>query len=223
MIGIYKWTNKINNKSYIGQSVCIERRYKQHLYDAPKSRLPFHLALMKYGVENFTFEVLEDCSKSELNDKEKYYIQKYNTLVPNGYNLQKGGTPTRFETYYTFTKEDIDFIYDELKNTEKTYTDIAAEYGVTSTLIRYINNGIEYAQDNTTYPIRSLEDSWEARNKSVSQQLSGEHSYKVSITELTALNIIYDLIHHQKLTSLKIAKKYNTTIDVVKDINRNKS
>lgn len=178
---------------------------------------------MKYGIENFNFKILEECSKSELNDKERYYIQKYNTLAPNGYNLQKGGTPTRYETYYIFTKEDIDFIYDELRNTEKTYVDIAAEYGVTSTLIRYINYGIEYTQDNIAYPIRNFKDNWEVRNKSVSQQLSGEQSYKASITELTALNIIYDLIHHQELTSVQIAKKYNTTIDVVKDINRNKS
>lgn len=178
---------------------------------------------MKYGIENFNFEILEECSKNELNDKERYYIQKYNTLAPNGYNLQKGGTPTRYETYYIFTKEDIDFIYDELRNTEKTYVDIAAEYGVTSTLIRYINYGIEYTQDNIAYPIRNFKDNWEVRNKSVSQQLSGEQSYKASITELTALNIIYDLIHHQELTSVQIAKKYNTTIDVVKDINRNKS
>lgn len=52
MIGIYKFTNKINNKSYIGQSVCIEKRYQQHLHSASKSKLPFHLALNKYGINN---------------------------------------------------------------------------------------------------------------------------------------------------------------------------
>lgn len=119
MIGIYKFTNKINNKSYIGQSICIEKRYQQHLYSASKSKLPFHLALVKYGIDNFDFKVLVECSKDELNDKEKYYIKQYNSLVPNGYNLQQGGTPTRYEIYYIFTKEDINFIYDELKNSEK--------------------------------------------------------------------------------------------------------
>lgn len=223
MIGIYKFTNKINNKSYIGQSVCIEKRYQQHIRSISKSKLPFHMALAKYGIDNFDFEVLVECSKDELNDKEKYYIQQYNSLVPNGYNLQQGGTPTRYEVYYTFTKEDIDFIYDELKNSGKTYVDIAAEYGVTSTLIRYINYGIEYAQDNISYPIRDFEENWKIHNQSVSKQLSGEKSYKASINEMTALKIIYDLIHHQELTSVEIAEKYNTTIDIVKDINRNKS
>ena len=64
MIGIYKFTNKINNKTYIGQSKSIETRYKRHLYDANKgSKTIFHRALIKYGIENFTFEIIEECNK----------------------------------------------------------------------------------------------------------------------------------------------------------------
>ena len=88
---------------------------------------------------------------------------------------------------------------------------------------KYINYGIEYTQENVSYPIRNFENNWKIHNQSVSKQLSGEKSYKASITEVTALKIIYDLIHHQELTSVQIAEKYNTTIDIVKDINRNKS
>jgi hypothetical protein len=43
--------------------------------------------MREYGKENFSFEVIEECALTELNDKEKYYINKYNTMTPNGYNM----------------------------------------------------------------------------------------------------------------------------------------
>lgn len=45
----------------------------------------------KYGIENFSFEIVEECKKDELSNKEKYWIEYYNTTPPNGYNLTKGG------------------------------------------------------------------------------------------------------------------------------------
>ena len=223
MIGIYKWTNNINNKIYIGQSISIEKRKKAHLSSIQNSNLPLHLAMKKYGVENFSFEVVEECEIKELNEKEVYYIQLYNSLIPNGYNLQKGGQPTRYELYYKFSTEDINFIYDEIKNTTKTFAEIGREYGVSGTLIRYINYGIEYAQDNVIYPIRSSEISKVISNQTVSKKLEGENCKRATITEETALKIIYDLTYSKDLRSVDIAKKYNTSIDVIKDINRGRS
>lgn len=66
MIGIYKITNKINGKIYIGQSINIERRWKEHIFDNRKNSL-IHLAIIKYGKENFSFEVIEECNQKELN------------------------------------------------------------------------------------------------------------------------------------------------------------
>lgn len=94
-IGIYKFTNKINGKVYIGQSIHIERRFQEHCQQAKHNpKTVFHNALQKYGVENFLFEIIELCEDSQLDDKEKYYINKYNSLTPNGYNIQLGGTDT---------------------------------------------------------------------------------------------------------------------------------
>lgn len=91
-IGIYKFTNKLNNKSYIGQSIHVERRFQEHLQTAQRSpKTIFHKAINKYGVENFTFEILEYCTEEELDMKEVYYIEHFNTLTPNGYNVQIGG------------------------------------------------------------------------------------------------------------------------------------
>ena len=57
---VYKITNKLNNKIYIGQSVNIERRWKEHICDNRKNSL-IHLAIQKYGKDNFDFEVIEEC------------------------------------------------------------------------------------------------------------------------------------------------------------------
>lgn len=93
MIGIYKITNLINGKSYIGQSVNIKKRWQVHCCVARtnSSNAPIHCALRKYGKNSFIFEILEECDQSKLDEKEIYWINYYNTLCPNGYNILCGG------------------------------------------------------------------------------------------------------------------------------------
>ncbi len=91
--GVYKLTNLTNQKIYVGQAVDIGERFKQHTncglgIDTPSNML--YAAMMKDGVENFTFEVLEECGRGELNDREKYYIDFYRAQE-YGYNMNKGG------------------------------------------------------------------------------------------------------------------------------------
>lgn len=82
---IYKITNTVNNKAYIGYSSNVESRWEDHK-KGYGSKLVFD-AIQKYGLDNFTFEVIVE----ETVDKEDYYIQEYNTIAPNGYNLVEGG------------------------------------------------------------------------------------------------------------------------------------
>jgi group I intron endonuclease len=98
--GIYKVTNTINGKVYIGQSIDIYSRWNHHKTCCDNEKCheynsPFYRALRKYGLDNFTFEVIERCSVNELDYKEIYYIQKYNSFVQavnsNGYNNAIGG------------------------------------------------------------------------------------------------------------------------------------
>lgn len=96
MTGIYKITNKINGKSYIGQSTNIAKRWSHHLAVAQNDKYSqqqwyIHRAIRKYGKENFIFEVLEECPKELLNEREIYWIAKFDTYN-NGYNLTLGGT-----------------------------------------------------------------------------------------------------------------------------------
>jgi len=90
---IYKVTNLINNKLYIGQTVNFKKRKERHLYEAKrgKSKLYFSRALKKYGNINFLWEIIDSAnSKDELSNKEKYWIDYYDTYN-NGYNLTHGG------------------------------------------------------------------------------------------------------------------------------------
>ena len=86
--GIYKVTNKINGKVYIGQSVDIGRRWREHM--TTKDDIYFHKAIQKYGVENFEWEVIEQCKKKDLDEREIYWIEYYDSFN-KGYNCTKGG------------------------------------------------------------------------------------------------------------------------------------
>lgn len=84
MIGIYKITNKINQKCYIGKSIDIEHRFKKHQTDALwisdknfKYNYPLYQAFRKYGIENFSFEILEECKEEELDTKEQFYYDLF--------------------------------------------------------------------------------------------------------------------------------------------------
>ena len=95
MCGIYKIENLINGKIYIGKSVDINYRIANHKSESfnPKSNAydtAIHRAIRKYGLNNFSFEVIEECDRSNLSEREKYWIDYYNTFK-KGYNMTLGG------------------------------------------------------------------------------------------------------------------------------------
>lgn len=123
MIGIYKITNKINNLSYIGQSTQIEQHFREHKksynwYREKNKKL--YKDILEYGVDNFSFEILEECSMEELNDKEQYYIKYYNTY-PNQYNMTPGGQFNAEESHpsHKLTRQDIINIRSRYNNQER--------------------------------------------------------------------------------------------------------
>jgi hypothetical protein len=91
---IYKATNKINGKSYIGQTIrSLRERVSRHITDAlgEKYGMYFHKAIRKYNKENFEWEIIKECnSLEELNKAEVELIKKYNSFG-DGYNLTGGG------------------------------------------------------------------------------------------------------------------------------------
>ena len=95
---IYCYTNKINGKKYVGQTINAEQRYNAHKsnYQNPNNteyNSLIHRAFRKYGFNNFTYEILvKDIDDiNVLNELEIYYIKKFNCQTPNGYNVEAGG------------------------------------------------------------------------------------------------------------------------------------
>lgn len=139
MIGIYKITNKINNLSYIGQSTQIEQRFREHKksynwYREKNKKL--YKDILEYGINNFSFEILEECSIEELNNKEQYYIKYYNTY-PDQYNMTPGGQFNAEESHpsHKLTKQDVINIRTRYNNQErknevyKDYKNLIGESG----------------------------------------------------------------------------------------------
>lgn len=150
-IGIYKITNKINNKCYIGQSVHIERRWTEHCL--PSSNSLIANAIKKYGKENFNFEILENCFIEELNDLEEYYIQQYNTITPFGYNVlsyQEGRI-----TANNIGIDILNAIFNDIENSTEPFINIAKKYGLSTRTIIRINLGQTHYNVKYSYPLRN--------------------------------------------------------------------
>jgi len=115
MKGIYKITNNLNGKVYIGQSVDIEKRWKQHLYAVSHGhKTLLYVAMRRSGVENWSFEVVEETE--DLDIREVYWIEWYKHHGKGVYNWKLGGQ------HYMGEKKDPNYvspydrrIYNELK------------------------------------------------------------------------------------------------------------
>lgn len=142
---IYKITNLVNGHFYIGQTTkTIETRFMQHWRDATslkcgkESQTVLHRAMRKYGIENFSIEVLEECPDEMLSEKEIFYIDKLNAFYgKDGYNMTFGGNCG------TPLKLDWDRL-NELWNMGLDTADIATKMGLT---IGQVRNGLQRVTD----------------------------------------------------------------------------
>lgn len=87
---IYKYTSP-SGKSYIGQTIHSPKQRAKNNGEGYKNCSVFYAAIQKYGFDNFIFQILAEVPISQLDEKEKYYIELYKTKVPNGYNISSGG------------------------------------------------------------------------------------------------------------------------------------
>ena len=116
---IYKITNILNDKVYIGQTIkTVEKRFQQHKNNSNKeyfSQIILYKAFNKYGIENFICEQLEEVPNELLDEREKYWINFYDSYF-NGYNSTLGG---RANPLYDWDVDDIIEKYQELKSARK--------------------------------------------------------------------------------------------------------
>lgn len=121
MIGIYKITNP-KRKVYIGQSINIERRFKQYLKSSLQkySQTKLYNSFKKYGLDSHTFEILEECNFEELNNKERFYQDKYNVLSKNGLNCILISTDLKPSLFSKETREKMSKSKIGIKCSEET-------------------------------------------------------------------------------------------------------
>ena len=141
MAFIYKITNLINNKIYVGKTTkTLEERFQTHLHDSKKEKLshrPLYKDMKEYGAENFSIELLEEDNDNP-SEKEIYWIEKLNSRIPNGYNIALGGEGRK--TVTSQEKEEIIALYKSgkpittiQKETQRdtyTITNILQEYNI---------------------------------------------------------------------------------------------
>ena len=137
MAYIYKITNKINNKIYIGKTeFSIEKRWIEHCRDSKREKeknRPLYRAFNKYGIENFKIELIEETNNPE--EREKYWIEYYGSFK-NGYNATIGGDGKRYCDYdliYTLYNEGLNIkeIANILNYSTDTCSNALTQYGIT--------------------------------------------------------------------------------------------
>jgi group I intron endonuclease len=159
MIGsIYKITNLLNNKVYIGQTIQkLSDRWNRHCNmncSEAEHNMIIKKAIIKYGKENFSIEIIETCDSKYLNEKEKYYINKFNTYK-EGYNSTLGGQKG---AKMIQTPEDICKEIIELYKYGFSLRDLAKEYFIDKATVKGIL--IKYniiIRDTRTYKLSQLD------------------------------------------------------------------
>lgn len=172
MVGIYKIENVVNGKVYIGQSVNVASRWKDHLcrYNQSTCRQYYddlYVEMREHGIENFKFQIIEVCNSAELNSREQFWIDNFGASVPGkGYNRSAGGDGVAGCGVF-LTKEEVADIQYKLINETTTQCDIAAEYDVQQAMISYINTGALWKNDDLQYPLRKKAGSSHKHDSSV--------------------------------------------------------
>lgn len=164
MFYIYCYTNKINNKKYVGQTNWPAARYSQHKYaaftpDSPEYNFLFHRKLREYGMDNFNFEILEEIDTTDLeyvDAREAYWIKEKSSYVKTGqgYNLTLGGQQKG--RHKLLEPELIKQVINLLENTTLTYREISEQTKVNLKTIVNINRGTYAGCISYKYPIRKL-------------------------------------------------------------------
>ena len=193
-----------NQIKYVGQTVDITERRKQHEKDEAFNNLraeynyPLSRAIRKYGIDAFEFIVLEDnLTLEEANEREDFWILYYDTIA-KGYNQQRGGN-----NRIKLTDVQIEEIQDKLANSSLSYNKISEEYGCSISFLSRINHGLSYHSPKFSYPLRDVK--------------YGKHFPQYVVDD------IVEQLKDKTITLAQIAKRYGVSQNVIVRINQGQS
>lgn len=201
---IYIIKNNINNKVYIGQSLDAKMRFDSHCKKNHDNSL-IDAAIQKYGKEHFCYEILET-QITNYNEREKYWINYYNSLMPNGYNILDGGQePPRYigedHPSAKLSDKNVEDIAYDLKNTSLSLLDIAKKFNISKRQVFRINQGTSRHNNNWIYPLR--------KEPNINGKLTEEQ-----------VDEIIDLLKYSYLLNGEIARRFNVQVHTISDINQ---
>ena len=218
-VGIYKIENLINGHCYIGQSINIELRWKRHRDVIETCDYPLYLAIRKYGIDNFSFDIIQECEPHELNELEIYWIKYYNSYY-DGYNQTRGGD--QYGHNIKISDEDLIEIIDLLKHSSLSQMEIAERFNVGYDTISEINNGKTRVLDDIKYPIRTRQKE-ERRCKSCGKIIFSHSTLCVQCESVTRRKVerpskeeLFNLLYQSNGHFTKIAKLYNVSDNAIR-------
>lgn len=223
---IYKMENKINGKKYIGQTNNFRLRMNGHKSDAFNKNstaynYPLSCAIRKYGWDNFNNAIIEEIPDDEsfeiVDEREKYFIQYYDSLSnKSGYNITIGGQgcPRQKLSYEERIKKSKLFTADEIKDIQQLLkqqiekSKIRTKYypRLTLSYLENINAGLNFKNDDWEYPLCDYTKLIKKSDRFSEQEI-------VLIKEDIKSNLTYQ----------QIAEKWNITIGFISSINNGKS
>jgi group I intron endonuclease len=205
MKDIYIIRNVINGKVYIGQTYNVDERWSRHVYDTKNhtTNMPLHEDMRIYGIDNFNYTVIEQCSDEVANEREQFWINYFNATGDNGYNVCIGGAGVGTGVNHPkarLNQEQLDLLVNDLKYSGLSNAKLAKKYNCSETTVQFINNGQAYYNPNLTYPLKKSNRYDKEKIKQIKYALKYELDKSIN----------------------DIAKEFNVHVSQVHDMNQGK-
>lgn len=197
---VYKITNLINGKVYIGQTNNIKRRIREHISGKRRNSL-IHLAIKKYGWDNFDVQTLY--YGENYNEEEKKWIEFYNSRNKKlGYNILEGGEDSVGENNPAAinTEHQVEWAKVLISKTRLSYNEISKRIGIKIHNLKAINQGQSWFDENEVYPLRNPKLTYEEVNKIIKLLKTSDFS-EVKIAKM--IDIDRSIVH-----GINIGEKY---------------
>lgn len=213
---IYSYINKINKKQYIGQTINPEDRQHAHKSNAFNEKnseynSPIHRAFRKYGYDNFEYQILAQTDDLDaLNLLEEFFISKFDTQIPNGYNIEKGGKNCQKPPLDIEEREKL--IWDQAKLTKDEVIELRKAYQNKES-----PKEIYEKKYKGRLHYQSFMNIWTGKRYSLIMPEVFQESRRTKLTEEIVRAIRQDRQNTQ-LSYEKLAKKYNISKATIADI-----